>query len=118
MIDYKSLGQRIKKARIRNGLTQEIVADLIDVTPAHMSNIETGRTKVSLPTLVKIANVLDVSVDALLCDNVAASKIIFDQEAMDLFEDCSNYETRFLVDLLKSAKDLLRREQERNGWKQ
>ena len=62
-IDYKAIGQRIKIARIKKGITQEAVADLIDITPAHMSNVETGKTKVSLPTLIEIANALSVSVD-------------------------------------------------------
>ena len=69
-VDYKAIGQRIKIARIKKGVTQETVADLIDITPAHMSNVETGKTKVSLPTLIAIANALSVSVDTLLCDNV------------------------------------------------
>ena len=43
-IDYKAIGQRIKIARIKKGITQEAVADLIDITPAHMSNVETGKT--------------------------------------------------------------------------
>ena len=83
-VDYKAIGQRIKIARIKKGVTQETVADLIDITPAHMSNVETGKTKVSLPTLIAIANALSVSVDTLLCDNVIASKIIFEKEAKDI----------------------------------
>ena len=43
-VDYKAIGQRIKIARIKKGVTQETVADLIDITPAHMSNVETGKT--------------------------------------------------------------------------
>ena len=35
----------LKIARIKKGVTQETVADLIDITPAHMSNVETGKTK-------------------------------------------------------------------------
>ena len=77
-VDYKAIGQRIKIARIKKGVTQETVADLIDITPAHMSNVETGKTKVSLPTLIAIANALSVSVDTLLCDNVITSKIVFE----------------------------------------
>lgn len=44
-VDYKAIGQRIKIARIKKGVTQETVADLIDITPAHMSNVETGKKK-------------------------------------------------------------------------
>ena len=111
-IDDKAIGQRIKIARIKKGITQEAVADLIDITPAHMSNVETGKTKVSLPTLIEIANALSVSVDVLLCDNILASKNVFVEEAKGVFEDCDEYETRFLVDLLKSAKSAVRRDKE------
>lgn len=48
-IDYKAIGQRIKIARIKKGITQESVANIINMTPSHMSNVETGKTKVSLP---------------------------------------------------------------------
>lgn len=111
-IDYKAIGQRIKIARIKKGITQEAVADLIDITPAHMSNVETGKTKVSLPTLIAIANALSVSVDTLLCDNVIASKIVFEKEAKDIFSDCDEYEVRFLVDLMKSAKIAFRKDKD------
>lgn len=95
-VDYKAIGQRIKIARIKKGVTQETVADLIDITPAHMSNVETGKTKVSLPTLIAIANALSVSVDTLLCDNVITSKIVFEKEAKDILSDCDEYEVRFV----------------------
>lgn len=90
-IDYKVIGQRIKIARIKKGITQEAVADLIDITPAYMSNAETGETKVSLPTLIEIANAFSVSVDVLLCDNVLASQNIFKGEAKEIFEDCDEH---------------------------
>ena len=110
MIDYKAIGQRIKIARIKKDTTQEAIADIIDITPAHMSNIETGKTKVSLPTLIAIANALSVSVDTLLCDNVLASKVIFEGEAKEVLKDCDEYEIRLLVDLLKSSKEAIRRD--------
>ena len=55
-------------------------------------------------------NALSVSVDTLLCDNVIASKIVFEKEANDIFSDCDEYEVRFLVDLMKSAKIAFRKD--------
>ena len=75
-IDYKAIGQRIKIARIKKGITQEAVADLIDITPAHMSNVETGKTKVSLPTLIAIAFLFRIRGHfgrILLCITIQAS---------------------------------------------
>ena len=64
-LDFKAIGKRIKIARIKKNFTQEAVADRIGVSPQHVSNIETGNSSVSLPTLVAIANMLSVSVDEL-----------------------------------------------------
>lgn len=65
-LDYKAIGKRIKIARIQVDLTQEKLAEYVNLSPSHMSNIETGTTKVSLTTIVNIANALSVSVDDLL----------------------------------------------------
>ena len=103
-LDFKAIGKRIKIARIRTNLTQETVADKIGVTPQHVSNIETGNSSVSLTTLVAIANLLNVSVDELLCDTVLKSKPVFIKEADEIFSDCNEYEVRVLVDVLKATK--------------
>ena len=68
-INYKAIGVRIKAARARKGVTQGYIANLIGLSTPHISNIETGNTKLGLPTIIHLANVLDVSVDELLCDN-------------------------------------------------
>lgn len=107
-LDYKAIGKRIKIARIRVGTTQEAVADMVDISPSHMSNIETGSSKLSLPTLIAVANALSVTVDSLLSDNIISSKVEFEKEAKDVFQDCNDYETKILVDVLKATKDSLR----------
>ncbi|WP_365931758.1 helix-turn-helix transcriptional regulator [uncultured Intestinimonas sp.] len=48
--------------------TQGVLADRAELTQAHLSRIETGSTKLSLSALIRIANALPVSVEALLCD--------------------------------------------------
>ncbi|HFL3653929.1 TPA: helix-turn-helix domain-containing protein [Clostridioides difficile] len=111
-VDYKALGKRIKIARINEGITQEAVSEKIDITPSHMSNIETAKTKVSLPVLINIANALSVTVDELLCDNVLNSKIIFEGEAKEIFNDCDEYEVRMLVNILKYMKEAIREDRE------
>ena len=67
-INYKDIGKRIKIARIRGDITQEKLAEAVNISSSHLSNIETGNARVSLPTLVHIANALDVLLSDLLCD--------------------------------------------------
>ncbi|HFL2404847.1 TPA: helix-turn-helix domain-containing protein [Clostridioides difficile] len=107
-LDFRAIGQRIKIARIRKKLTQDTVSELINITPSHMSNIETGKSTVSLQTLIAIANVLRVSIDELLCDVILDSKVIFEKELSDILKDCNEYEIRVLVDILKASKDSIR----------
>ena len=107
-LNFKAIGKRIKIARLKTDLTQEIMAEKIGVTPQHVSNIETGNSSVSLTTLIAIANLLTVSVDELICDTVLKTKYVFSKEANEIFRDCNEYEIRVLVEILKAAKYSMR----------
>lgn len=67
-INYQTISHRIKQTRLEKNLTQEFLADTVNVNPSHISNIENHRTKVSLDTLVNLANAMEVTVDYLLSD--------------------------------------------------
>ena len=69
-MDQIAIGTRIKAARERVHLTQEQLAEIIDISPTHMSVIERGVKTPKLDTFVRIANALGVSTDALLQDVV------------------------------------------------
>ena len=111
MIDYDAIGIRIKLARIKAKMTQETLAGKAGLSVAHMSNIETGNTKLSLPSLVHIANALSVSADDLLCDTIIHSNHVFNKEAQEILTDCSPQDIRILLDVLKSTKEALRKDQ-------
>lgn len=60
------VGEQIKKAREKNGLTQEQFAEMIDKTPQFVSDLERGVCGISLETLSVICRRLNVSSDSLL----------------------------------------------------
>lgn len=101
MLDYCAVGRRIKAFREQKGITQEVIAEAIDISLSHISRIENGHTKPSLEVLVQIANVLDVSIDALLCDSLIQSQIIFQSELSKLLEGCSSKELKMIVEIAK-----------------
>lgn len=109
-LDYRAIGKHIKIARIKSDMNQEKLAELVGVSPTHMSNIETGTTRVSLQTIVRLANALSVSFDDLLCDSVIKAKVQFEREIASMFVDCDDYEIRVIADIVKSVKDTLRRD--------
>ena len=65
MNNKKLLGKRIKELRKEAGLTQERLAELIDIETTSLSGIESGRHFPSLPTIEKIATNLNVEIKAL-----------------------------------------------------
>lgn len=109
-LNYKAIGKRIKIARIKADLTQERLAEILDLSPSHMSNIETGTTRVSLTTIVSIANALSVTVDDLLCDSVIKAKVQFEKDIAETLVDCDEYEIRMIADMAQALKETLRRD--------
>lgn len=110
MLEYKAIGKRIKIARIKAELTQECLAETIGLSPTHLSNIETGTTRVSLTAIVNIANALAVSVDDLICDSVIKARPQFERDIDQLFSDCDDYEIRIIAELVTALKAALRRD--------
>lgn len=73
-MDSTVIGKRIQYARRAKGLSQAKLAEICDLTPKYISNLETGSRQPKLATLIAIANALDCDANSLLVDvlNVAA----------------------------------------------
>ena len=59
-------GEQIKSYRIKLGLTQNQLAAEMDVTPGYISNVENGRTAMSLRFLIYYAKLMGVTLDELV----------------------------------------------------
>ena len=105
-IDYISIGIRIKEKRSKKGLTQQKLSEMSGIEPSNISHIERGATKLSLPTLIKIANALETTVDELLCYK---AKDIFVCEIGEEIKGCSEEEIRVIADVVKTLKISLRK---------
>ena len=65
-IEYTVIGRHIRAARKRKHLTQEDVADMIDMSPAHFGKVERGERPVNLQRLSQISHVLDIPLEKLV----------------------------------------------------
>lgn len=108
-LNYTIIGKRIKKARKKMKITQEKLAERIDKCPSYISYIETGRKKLSLETLVSIANALQVSADELLSFNIKYRNEVKD-EFSSILENCSTYEKKIISDTARALKQSLKDE--------
>lgn len=65
-MDWKVIGQNIRKKRKEKSWKQATLAEKADLTTAYISLIERGEKIPKLETFVKIANVLDTTADELM----------------------------------------------------
>lgn len=79
-LDYNIIGERLKKARIDKNMTQEKLAEQIDISVAFLSRVERGTSHINLKRLTQICEILGVSEGSILngvssnSDNYLASE--------------------------------------------
>lgn len=88
-IDYIAIGNRIKEVRTARGWTQAKLAEKSDVEPSNISHIERAATKLSLPTMINIANALKVTFDELAYGSLMKSTHISVKMIEELISDCT-----------------------------
>ena len=101
-VNYIDLGVRIKRRREELKMSQAELASQADLSTQHISNVENARSKIGLDKLVTISNVLDCSVDELLCGSMkSGSRSVYSDEIADIIEDFSDTEMRTLPEFLR-----------------
>ena len=109
MIDYKTIGRKIRERRIACNLSQEKLAELCDVGTTHISHIETGNCIPSLKVFIAILNALSCSADELLCDELNRAEHTYISEIAQILEDCSSHELMVITDTIQALKLSLRK---------
>lgn len=100
-MDTKYIGRRIKAARERKGLTQEQLAEMVDLSPMHISVLERGAKPPKLETLINIANALGVTADVLLQDLLHNRLDVVNFEANELISKLPGEDQRRVMEALR-----------------
>ncbi len=108
-MDYYAIGQRIRRFRKANGLSQEELADRVGISTTHMSHIETGNTKLSLSVLVLLSQTLGVRTDDLMFENADAGGSAAAEEILEILNGCTPQQLCFLRDMLQSVRISLKK---------
>jgi transcriptional regulator with XRE-family HTH domain len=74
-VNYENVGNKIRERRNFLKVTQENLANDINVSASFISDIENGRRKMSLETMIKISIALKTSLDYFILDNVKDVKL-------------------------------------------
>ena len=72
---YTQMGKRISARRKEIGLTQEKLAELMDVSIQMISNLELGKKAIRPENLIKLCQALNVSVDYILTGKLSCDEV-------------------------------------------
>lgn len=100
-LDFAFIGQRIREIRNEKKMTQEYIANAVNVNVSHISNIETNKVKVSLTLLVHICNVLDTTIDYILENEYFSLDSIIERELIHIFKDMEKEKQEMLLRIAK-----------------
>ena len=102
--NLRELGIRIKEARKKRNLDQAGLAEKLNISLSHMSDIENGRTNFSIEIFMRLTEALQMSADALLRTNVPEVDVVYASEVRELMEDCSSDEKDAMLQTLRNMK--------------
>lgn len=111
-INHKQIGNRIKEVREQNDYSQAKLAEETDLSVSYISHIENAKRKASLESIVRIVNVLGITVDELLAGVQLHNPTDYQTDIDLLMAECSPDEKRFIFELVKTSIDIMRR----NEW--
>lgn len=104
-LDYNVIGSRIKQARLAKNMTQEDLADKIDISVAFLSRVERGNSHINLKRLNQICGLLDVSEGYLLNGASSSSENYLDKEFTDLIKSVSPEKQRLIYNVAKAIAE-------------
>ncbi|NRT78412.1 helix-turn-helix domain-containing protein [Clostridium beijerinckii] len=101
-MNYVNLGKRIREERLKLNLTQEQLAEYVDISASYIGQIERGERNLTLDTLVRIANRLTVSIDYLLNDSIIVNDDNLLNQIKQLFDDKSLSDKQMAIDVIRT----------------
>lgn len=100
MVNYVAIGRRVKKYRNQANLSQADVAEKLGISVSYISQIECGRTDVSLKRLDEIANIINTTV-GLLIDEPSVNPHLDDSSIKELTKNWNKDQTNALLEMIQ-----------------
>ena len=100
-IDYSVIGSRIKQARLAKNMTQEDLADKIDISVAFLSRVERGNSHINLKRLSQLCDILGVSEGYILNGASNTSQEYLSLEFNSILENVSPQKQKLIYKIAK-----------------
>lgn len=100
-LDYVIIGERLKNSRIKKGLTQEKLAEKLDLSVAFLSRVERGSTHINLTRLSQICSLLGTSEGEILNGTSSTASDYMQKDFSTLLKKCSPEKQKLIYNIAK-----------------
>ncbi len=114
-LDFIAIGERIRKYRKKNNLTQKDLAEATDLTIGQISHLETGSSRPTLYAIAQICLRLDVSVDEIIFGERFDPTKTENNPLVELLVDCPDSDKKIILEVSSTLKQELQRTRENLG---
>lgn len=92
------IGKKIKRLRLKKGLTQEELGERTDLSKGFISQLERDINSPSIETLFSILNVLGSKPKDFFDDELVRTKVVFEKDEQTIYvDDEKNYQLHWLI---------------------
>jgi transcriptional regulator with XRE-family HTH domain len=99
-INYRVIGDKIRIEREKFDISREKFAELLDLSPFFVGQIERGERKMSIGTLINVSECLHISIDYLIFGEVDHLKE--HNSLQSLLNKCSEKEEKVIEEIIKT----------------
>lgn len=102
-INHVQIGYRIKEVREQNNFSQARLAEETGLSISYISHIENAKRKASLESIIRIVNVLGITIDELLAGAQLNNPTSYQTDLDLLMAECTENEKRFIYEMIKAS---------------
>lgn len=106
VVDYKLIGTRLRDRRVAAKLTQEYVAEQVDITVVYLSKIENGHVHPTIDVLASICMVLNCDMGILFSAVSTGSERYQNERVVEVFRACRPEVKPIALELLEKLSKL------------
>ncbi len=100
-IDFKLIGERLREERLKKGMSQEELAEKLDVAVGYLSRVERGGTTINLRRLGQVSIILDIPLERLVTGIVKEDKRYLEEDFYEIFKQCSKEKKRLIYNIAR-----------------
>ena len=116
----ENIGRKIKLARKKSKYTQAKLAEMLSLTPEYISHLERGVASGSIPTLLQICKVLNVSSDFLFGDfinsDIPSISDLINPKFLENYLNLNEYNKK-IVEEITSGLIKMQKDENKNTYK-